>query len=184
MGWKWYDTLGTALTGGAYLGGKYALDKGFRNDVNNFANKRPGAPSMPSNPYQGQWDSLIGQLQQGASGNGPSLAGEAFKEANQKGMQNVLSMSRGGTAGATRMGQQQLGQMNQGMAQGYSNARLQEMLANRQMLQGALGGAGQAWFQPQWANMQGQMGTPTNFQNITGFLQQLLSAGGTIAGAK
>lgn len=142
------------------------------------------APSMGNNPYQSGWDELIGQLQMQASGQGPSLAGEAYKQANQTGMNNVRSMSRGGTAGAARMGQMQMGRLNQGLAQGYSNARLQEQLASRQMLTGALQGAGQAWFQPQHANLLAQLQTPTNLQMLTGLASSLFSTGGILAGGK
>jgi hypothetical protein len=163
---------------------KWYDPRNWREEIQQWKNKRPGAPSMAGNPYQGGWDQLIAQLQQQSSGNGPSLAGEAFKAANQQGMNNVLSMSRGGSAGATRMGQMQLGQMNQGLAQGYSNARLQEMLAARQMLGGALQGAGQAWFQPQYANMQAQLQTPTNMQMLTGIFQSVLGGLGSSMGQK
>lgn len=134
------------------------------------------APQIGANPYQGGWDALLAQLQQQANGQGPSLAGEAYKQAQQQGMQNVLAMSRGGSAGAARAGMQNLGQMNQGMAQGYSNARLQEQLAARQQLQAALAGAGNAWFQPQQMNLQAQMATPSNGQQLTSFVSQLASS--------
>jgi hypothetical protein len=138
------------------------------------------APQIGANPYQGHWDSLIGQLQQTG---GRSLAGDAFAQANATGMNNVLSMSRGGSAGAARQGMQQYGQMQQGQAFGYSNARLQEELARKQMLQAALAGAGNAWFQPQQANLQAQVNTPSNMQMLTGFIGQLAPGLGSILGS-
>jgi hypothetical protein len=140
------------------------------------------AAQIGANPYQGQWDALIAQLNQQANGQGPSLAGNAYKQAHQTGMQSVLAMSRGGSAGAARQGVQTLGRMNQGLAQGYSNARLQEQLAARQQLQNALAGAGNAWFQPQQANLQAQMGAQSNGQSLLGTVAQLAPVAGMIFG--
>lgn len=144
-------------------------------DAADWWNKR-NAPQIGANPYQSNWNALVAQLTQQANGQGPSLAGNAYKQAQQTGMQNVLAMSRGGSAGAAQQGMQTLGRMNQGMAQGYSNARLQEQLAARQQLQAALAGAGNAWFQPQQANLQATMATPSNGQQLTGFVSQLASS--------
>lgn len=166
--------------------GLYAAGRDIKNglsDPNGWMNQRPTAPHMGSNPYQGQYNDLIDQLRQQASGEGPSLAGNAYKQAQQTGMNNVLAMSRSGSAGGTRQAGRTLGQMNQGFNQGYSNARLQEQLLARQQLQGALGGASQAWFQPQYANLNAQLQSPTNLQMLTGFLQQLMTGAGTLAGA-
>ena len=134
------------------------------------------APQIGANPYMSNWGALVSQLTQQANGKGPSLAGEAYKQAHQTGMQNVLAMSRSGSAGGAQAGMQTLGRMNQGLAQGYSNARLQEQLAARQQLQAALAGAGNAWFQPQQANLQATMATPSNGQQLTSFVSQLASS--------
>ncbi len=139
--------------------------------------------TIGANPYQGGWDTLIQQLQQQSNGQGPSLAGDAYKQANAQGMNNILSMSRGGSAGAVRQGQQQMGRMQQGMAFGYANARLQEQLAARAQLQGALGGAGQAWFQPQQANMAATNAAQSNGQKMLNFLQQNVATAAQFAGA-
>jgi hypothetical protein len=183
MSWGWFDTAATIGTGGLWGAGKYAFDKGFRDDVNGWANKREGAPQIAENPYQGQWGDLIGQLRQQSNGEGPSLAGNAYRQAHSQSMNDYASMSRGGSAGAARMAQRNMGQANQQLAAGYSNARLQEQLAARQQLQGALVGAGNAWFQPQQANLQSQMMTPSNLQKLTQFLSQMGQIGGTVAGA-
>lgn len=168
----------------AYLrnvpGAQHATEPGYEDNnvfsaASNWLNKK-NAPQIGANPYQGQWDSLISQLTAQGNGQGQSLAGNAYKEAQQTGMQNVLAMSRGGSAGAARGGGQMLGKMNQGFNQGYSNALLQEKLAARQQLQMALAGAGNAWFQPQQMNMQAQMGTQTNGQQLMNFGTQLLSS--------
>lgn len=182
----WYDYAGLPATYYT-LASKALGGKGLSGDAKsawNWGQERPTAPQIGPNPYQGQWDSLITQLQNQANPNntGPSLAGNAYKQAQQTGMNNVLSMSRGGSAGAARMGMQTLGRMNQGLSQGYSNARLQEQLAAQQQLQGALSGAGNAWFQPQSANLNAQLNTPSNMQMLMQFLQQLGTSGATLAG--
>lgn len=160
-----------AMKGDGSLLGRAA---GWWNDKN--------APQIGANPYQGGWDALIAQLTDQANGQGPSLAGNAYMEAQQTGMQNVLSMSRGGSAGAARAGMQNLGKMNQGLAHGYSNARLQESLAARQQLQAALAGAGNAWFQPQQLNLQAQMNAQSNGQQLMNFIQQGASTAASIYG--
>jgi hypothetical protein len=97
-------------------------------------------------------------------------------------MNDYQSMSHGGSAGAARMAGRNMGMANQGLAAGYSNARLQEQLAARQQLQGALSGASNAWFQPQQANLSAQMGQQTNAQQLMGFLEQLGAIGGKMSG--
>lgn len=174
-GGSWADMRNTAQTQG-HPGGQ-----GLISDIPSWGSMKDwwnhkNAPQIGANPYQGGWDSLISQLQMQGNGEGPSLAGNAYKQAQQTGMQNMLSMSRGGSAGAARGGQMAMGRMNQGMAQGYSNARLQEQMMARQQLQAALAGAGNAWFQPQQANLQAQLGTQSNGQQLTGFVSQLASS--------
>lgn len=137
--------------------------------------KKKNAPQIGENPYLGGWNDLIGQLQQQSSSNyqGPSLAQNAYREAHGQAMNDYASMSHGGSAGAARQAQRNMGQANAGLAQGYSNARLQEQLAARQMLQGSLAGAGNAWFQPQAANLGATMNTQSNGQQLMNFLAQL-----------
>lgn len=160
-------------------------------DVHKYGDKiwdwgkgRSTAPQMPTDPYQSQWGDLIGQLRQTANGQGESLAGNAFKQASDEGMQQQMSLARGGSPGAARQAGINMGALNQGQAFGYSNARLQEQLAARQQLQQALTNAGNAWFQPQSQNLQAQLQSPTNMQMLTNFLGQIMSAGGTVAGGK
>lgn len=155
-------------------------------DAYTWGSQRPQGPQIEQNPYlsmPGGYNDLIGQLNRQASGQGPSLAGNAYREANQQGMHDVQAMSRGGSAGAARGGMQQMGQLTQGLQQGYSNARLQEQLAARQQLQAALAGASNAWFQPQQANLSATMGQQTNMQQLTSFLQQIGAVGGKLSGA-
>lgn len=161
---------GTAI--GAGIGGLYGLFGGDGDERK--------APQIADNPYLGHYRQLISQLQQTASGQGPSLAGNAYKAAHQQGLNDVRSMSQGGSAGAMRQGQQQLGQMNQGLAAGYSNARLQEQLAAQQQLASTLAGASNAWFQPQQANLDAQMKTQTEQQKMLSFLSQLTQSYATL----
>lgn len=152
----------------------YNKGKGWFNTKN--------APQMPANPYQGNWDGLIGQLTQQANGQGPSLAQGAYQSAHDQGVHDIQSMSRGGSSGAARRGVQAMGQMNTNMTQGLQNARLQEQMQAQQSLMGALQGAGNAWFQPQAVNLNAQLNSPSNGQQLLALLQQLTMAGGQVAG--
>jgi hypothetical protein len=168
----WYDYIPSP--GFQFLN---ALDGGTPFGID--PNGRGNVPQIQQNPFMGDWKSLIGQLQTTASGNGPSLAGNAYKQAANDQMHAAQSMAAGGSAGGARQAQMMMGRTNQGIANGYSNARLQEQLAAQQMLSGALQGAGNAWFQPQAANLSATLGSPTNLQKFL----SILSAAGPIAGA-
>lgn len=146
--------------------------------------QKKNAPQIDQNPFMGDWGSLISQLQQTASGQGPSVAGNAYQQAHAQGLQDQRSMASGGSAGAARQAGMNVTRMNQGLAQGYSGARLQEQLSAQQSLQAALSGAGNAWFQPQQANLQSQLQTPSNGAMLANFLMQLGMTGGSMAGGK
>lgn len=141
------------------------------------------APQIQQNPYMGDWGALLTQLKGQVNGQGPSLAGNAYNQAHAQGLRDQMSMSAGGSAGQARQAGMNMQRMNQGLAAGYSNARLQEQLANQQALQAALTNAGNAWFMPQQANLQAQVQTPTNGQQLLQFLQSAAMAGAKIAGA-
>lgn len=179
----WYDYAGVPAA--LYsLGSKALGGKGLSGDLKSaysWGQKRPGAPQIGQNPYMGQWDTLLGQLQQQASGQGPSLAENAYRQAHAQGLRDQMSMASGGSAGRARQAGMNMARANQGLAAGVSNARLQEQLAARQALQAALSGAGNAWFMPQQANLQAQIATPTNMQQLMNFMQQLAVSGGSIA---
>jgi hypothetical protein len=86
-----------------------------------------------------EWGTLINQLQARASGNGPSVAGNAYKRASQDSMNQLASMSQNSSSpGAVRQAQLQAGHIQQGLAQGYSSAALQEQQANQGALAQAL----------------------------------------------
>ncbi len=160
---------------------KPAADAAVGGDSKEWFNKK-NAPQIGQNPYMGGWNDLVGQLQQQSSSNyaGPSLAGNAYNQAHGQAMSDYATMSHGGSAGAARQGQRNMGMANAQLAAGYSNARLQEQMAARQQLQGALAGAGNAWFQPQQANLQATMGTQSNGQQLMNFLSQLTSGLGSL----
>lgn len=181
-GSKWYDWLpgmNTATMVGNATGNGSAsqmLGKAY-----NWAQQKPNVPQIPQSPYLQNYNTLIGQLEQQSRGEGPSLAGNAYRQAHGQAMNDYASMSNGGSAGNARMAQRNMGSANANLQAGYSNARLQEQLAARQMLQGALSGANAAWFQPQQTNLAATMGSPTNMQQLTGLLQQLGMVGGMVA---
>jgi hypothetical protein len=158
-------------------GGEIGLDKAWE-----WGQKRPTAPQIGENPFMGDWKSLIGQLQQTSTGNGPMVSDGAYRGAADTMANQQMSMARGGTAGGARQAGYNMMVGGNQLASQYSNARLQEQLAARQQLTGALSNAGNAWFQPQGANLQAQLASPTNLQMLTGLISQLGMVGGTIAG--
>jgi hypothetical protein len=58
--------------------------------------QRLGGMLEGRSPYAGQeWGGLVGQLQQQASGQGPSLAQQAYRQASQDNMGALSSMAQG-----------------------------------------------------------------------------------------
>jgi hypothetical protein len=151
-------------------------------------NKAPqvGGP----NPYQGNWNDLISQLKQRASGQGPSLAADAYGKAADDSLKAQQALSASGSPGAMRQAGMNMGQIGQGLAQGYGHARNEEMMGAQGQLQAALGGAGQAWMQPQALDLQKwqtQNGLDTSQMNsMAGLLgamaQMQKNKGGAAAG--
>lgn len=95
-------------------------------------------------PFRGGQQQLIGQLQQQANGEGPSLATAQFNTALDSGVaaQNAQANSgwaSGGLAGLQAA--QNIGGMTQNLAGQASQARMQEQLSARQQLAGVLGQA-------------------------------------------
>jgi hypothetical protein len=189
----WYDwlpgmnsvSIASGLTGNGWSGSQSLKD------AYAWGQKRPDVPAPqvdPNNPYTGGYNGLIQQLQQQSTGAGPSLAGNAYREAHDQGMNDLASAGHGGSAGSARTAQLGMSNMTAGLSAGYSNARLQEQLAARQQLQAALSGASAAYYTPQLANQSALLealkikyGQQTNGQQLTGTLQQLGQAGGQIA---
>src|SRR3954462_8420568 len=102
--------------------------------------KRLGHLLDHRSPFAGsEWTHLIGQLQQRANGGAPSVAGMAYQKATQDAQNGLASMSQNSAGpGAARQALLQAGHMQQGMAQGYSTAALQEQQANQAALGQAL----------------------------------------------
>lgn len=130
---------------------------------------------MGANPYQDQQNALIQQLQQQASGQGPSLAVQQYQAANQDAMSNQMAMSRGRGAGAGRNAGIQMGQLGASLAGGSAMARTREQMGAQQNLQGALTAGGQMDFQRAAAN-QGM------YQNALGMMMQQGGIGQSLAG--
>lgn len=101
------------------------------------------------------YSSLIQMLQARAAGQGPSVAGDAYNNASTNAMQNMMTMSNSGNESQARQAMQQMGNVNQGLAQGYASARNQEM-------QGATG---------QLGSVLGQYGTTLNQQDSSQLLR-------------
>lgn len=170
MDFSWKNLI---LPYDAYQGGKYLAQHAW---------DRPGAPQAQQNPYLPDWTNLIGQLQQQASGTGPSMADNAFKQAMNTTQNQSLAMARGGSAGGARQAGMALGDAQNGMMGNYANARLQEQLLARQSLMGALGGRDQAWWGPNQANLSAQMNQPSNLEMVTGWMGNNLASGAQLAG--
>lgn len=87
-----------------------------------------------------EWGNLISQLQARANGTAPSVAGNAYKQASQDAQAHLMSMAHdSASAGGARQAMLQAGRIQQGMAQGYGAAALQEQQANQGALAQALG---------------------------------------------
>lgn len=114
-------------------------------------------------PFAGtEWGHLIGQLQQRASGAAPSVAGNAYKQATQDAQNGLASMSQNSASpGAARQAILQAGHMQQGLAQGYSSAALQEQQANQSALGQALSTRDQINSQAFQSILQQQLGLST-----------------------
>jgi hypothetical protein len=128
-----------------------------------------------ANPYNDQQNALISQLQQMANGQGPSLAVQQYKAANQDAMANQLAMSRGRGAGAARNASVQMGQLGAGLAGGSAMARTREQMGAMGQLQNSLTSAGQMDFQRAAANQQ-------MYQNALAQMMQQGGIGQSLAG--
>lgn len=131
-----------------------------------------------------EWDGLISQLQARASGTGPSVAGNAYKQASQDSENSLASLSQNSASpGAARQALLQTGRIQQGLAQGYGAQALQEQQANQTALGQALGArdtinsqAYQGILGQQLGLSRGQMGAQQGNQNVQLQEQQLQSA--------
>lgn len=91
-------------------------------------------------PFAGaEWGGLISQLQQQASGQGPSLAEQTYRGAAMDTTNSLSSMARGsGSPAAARAAMIERGRVGQGMQAGVATARTQEQLGAQGALAGAL----------------------------------------------
>lgn len=101
---------------------------------------RLGGLLQGQSPFAGtEWGALIGQLQARAGGGVPSVAGNAYKQASQDSMNNLASLAQNSSSpSAVRQAQLQAGHIQQGMAQGYGAAALNEQQVNQSALGQAL----------------------------------------------
>jgi hypothetical protein len=141
-----------------------------------------GMLDSSAGPFAGsEWGSLISQLQARASGTGPSVAGNAYKQASQDSMNNLGSLSRDSASPAgARQAILQAGRINQGMAQGYGAMALQEQQSNQAVLAQALAArdninssAYQGILGQQLGLSRGQMGADQGNQQVVLQQQQL-----------
>jgi hypothetical protein len=102
---------------------------------------RLGGMLQGQSPFAGgEWGGLVSQLQQQASGAGPSMAQQAYRQASQDTTNSLGSLARGSASpGAARAAVIQQGRVGQGMASGLASARTQEQMAAQQALAGTLG---------------------------------------------
>ena len=124
--------------------------------------------------YDEDMRNYITGLQNRAAGRGESLAEKQYKSAADQGMQQTASLAasgRGNPGMAGRQAQQANSQITQGLAQGSSTAKLQEMMGANQQLGQALGMADQSNFNRQSANA--QLAQQTGAQNQAAFMQML-----------
>lgn len=103
---------------------------------------------------QPQANALVSMLMDRANGVGPSVAGDAYNQASANAMNNAIALSHGNSAGASRAALQQIGNVNQGLAQGYASARNQEMSTAAGQAGAAITGADNLQLQRDKANQQ------------------------------
>jgi hypothetical protein len=154
----WDNDLGDFLNGAGGLVSPAGWVAGNAGDINNWLTGRKGEGQIKSdrnmvggyltqgNPFLPQ--DTMDMLRKRAMGLGPSIAGDAYNTASQNALAQQLALSRGaGSAGAGRQAAMNMGNISQGQAQGYSNARDQEMQGYTNQLVGAQQGNQSAWMQ-------------------------------------
>jgi hypothetical protein len=113
----------------SWLGGNQGTSNLQQDRSNTAGYLNSGSPYIDKqSPYAGQQAQLLEMLKNRSQGNGPSVAGDAYKSASSDAMSRAATLSNSGNAGATRLALQQMGNQEQGLSQGYSAARNQEMM--------------------------------------------------------
>lgn len=108
----------------------------FQQDRDRLSNTMQGQSPFAGN----EWGALISQLQQRSAGAGPSIAGDAYRSAAMDTQNSLGSMARSaGTPAAARQAVMQQQRVGQGMAEGYAQARNQEMVSSQAALAQTLG---------------------------------------------
>lgn len=109
------------------------------------------------NPFaSNDWNGLITQLQQRAAGTAPSLAGMAYNRGMADTGSQLSAMSRGSASpGAAYAAMRQMGNLGEGQAAGYAQARTAEMQSAQQGLTSVLGARDQL-NQQAYLNLLGQ----------------------------
>lgn len=152
-------------------------DRGF---INPYLDK--GSPYVGASGQAGNYGALVNMLMQRANGGGPSVAGDAYKQAAADNQSRLQTMSYGSSPGAARAAIQQMGNVGQGLAQGYGAARNAEMVGATGQLTGAISAADnsqlardkanqEAWLQMLMQRLgltRAQMGGKTNMDIIGG----------------
>lgn len=123
---------------------------------------------------------LLEQLRLQSQGQGPFMAEEQYRRANSQAMRNQLALSRGRNPGIARQAGVNMASLDAGMAQGLTQAGIQErMQAGSQLMQGT--------------GMQQQNELARNQQYLAALLSQpsawerfmqLTSAGAAVLGAR
>lgn len=179
-----FGPYGAAI--GGVAGGLYGYFSGptAEDQANAAMQNGAGYNYIGSSPYKGSWDALINQLRQQASGAGPSLAVMQYQKANQQAMSNQLAMARSqGSPGAAYQASNNMGRIDEGMAQGSAQMRLQEQMAAQAQLANALGTVSGQDLQRQQANQQAylqilaeQLKQPSTFDQMAGITAKGLGA--------
>lgn len=168
--------------------------------------ERLGGMLNGQSPFAGsEWGGLISQLQNTAAGRGPSVAGDAYRQASMDNSAALASMGQASNSpAAARQAMLQQQRVGQGLAGGYAQARNQEMLGAQNALSGALGardqlnqgaylnilaqqlGLNQQQLQAAMANQQFALGSMKNENDLTaakwGAISGILGGVGSMVG--
>ena len=143
---------------------------------------RQGGTTAGQTKYDKSMSPLLGQLQNTALGQGPSMAQEQFANANAQALQNQLALSRGRNAGQARQAGVNMANINQNLASGMTQAGIQERnQAAQQFMQGTNMQQNNALARNQQylAALQLQLAQPTNWDKF----MQAVTGGAAVLGA-
>jgi hypothetical protein len=146
MGWDeaGYGAAGGAAVGSAILPGWGTAIGGALGGALGYFDDPAPPPTVGTNPYQADWNSLIQMLRARAMGQGGSTAGYDYLAANNRGQRQVAGLTAGGSPSGAMEGARAMEQMTENQAGGYARARAQEMSGASDALASALSGANAA----------------------------------------